>query len=100
LAACRAALIATLLPDPGTPEARRKLVERIGGRVVQKHTKDGVKEETGGGVLHWGRESSPDMDWFRAEIKKAYGGRAPRVLALSRVLPPPFGISHEWFMAA
>src|SRR5881296_2866281 len=36
LAACRAALIATLLPDPGTPEARKKLVEKIGGTVVNK----------------------------------------------------------------
>ena len=77
LAASRAALIATLLPDPGTPEARRKLVERIGGRVVTG--KDG-KETTEGGILHWGRESNPDMDWFREEIRKAYGGRAPRVL--------------------
>src|ERR671929_122742 len=32
LAACRAALIATLLPDPGTPEARKALCEKIGGR--------------------------------------------------------------------
>jgi adenine-specific DNA methylase len=31
-------------------------------------------------VLHWGNENSPDMDWFREEIKKAYGGRVPRVL--------------------
>ncbi len=36
LAACRAALIATLLPDPGTPEERKRLLEKIGGRVVQK----------------------------------------------------------------
>src|SRR4030042_2091094 len=36
LAACRAALIATLLPDPGNEEERRKLVERIGGRGVTK----------------------------------------------------------------
>src|SRR5437016_13712262 len=34
LAACRAALIATLLPDPGTPEKRKELVEKIGGKVV------------------------------------------------------------------
>ncbi len=81
LAASRAALIATLLPDPGTAEARRKLVERIGGRLVRKTTGDGVvKEETVGGVLRWGRESDADMDWFRAEIRRAYGGRAPRVL--------------------
>ena len=46
--------------------------ERIGGRVVKKierKTKNGKiaeieKKETVGGVLHWGRESSPDMDYF------------------------------------
>ncbi len=89
LAACRAALIATLLPDPGTPQARKELLEKIGGKVVtrteRKKGKNGkvvekIKEETEGGVLHWGNENSPDMDWFREEIKKAYGGRAPRVL--------------------
>src|ERR671912_1882463 len=36
LAACRAALIATLLPDPGTPEKRKELCEKIGGRIVKK----------------------------------------------------------------
>ncbi len=88
LAACRAALIATLLPDPGTPEERKRLVEKIGGHVVQKVEKKNVggktveveREETIGGVLHWGRESSPDLEWFRQEIRKAYGGRAPKVL--------------------
>ena len=82
LAAARAALLATLLPDPGTTEARQQLVERIGGRVTKTVDKKGgkVKEETVGGVLHWGRESSPDMDWFRDQIRQAYGGRAPKVL--------------------
>ncbi len=88
LAACRAALIATLLPDPGTSEKRKELLEKIGGKViseVQKKKVGGktievVKERTEGGVLHWGHENSPDMDWFREEIKEAYGGRAPRVL--------------------
>ena len=88
LAACRAALIATLLPDPGDPEERRRLVERIGGRVVLKIEKKNVagkrveveREETIGGILHWGRESSPDLQAIREEIRKAYGGRAPRVL--------------------
>src|SRR5579862_348542 len=42
LAACRAALIATLLPDPGDPEERRRLIERIGGRVVRKIEKKNV----------------------------------------------------------
>jgi putative DNA methylase len=88
LAACRAALIATLLPDPGTPEARKKLVEKIGGTVVKKIERKKVggkiveieRDETIGGVLHWGRESNPEMDWFRQEIRQAYGGRAPKVL--------------------
>lgn len=38
------------------------------------------KEETEGGILHWGREHGPALEFFREEIKKAYGGRAPRVL--------------------
>ncbi|MEI6149360.1 MAG: DUF1156 domain-containing protein, partial [bacterium] len=91
LAACRAALIATLLPDPGTPEGRNALCEKIGGKLVKKIERkkmpDGSivereKEETEGGILHWGRETEnkADLDWFRAEIKKAYGGRAPKVL--------------------
>jgi len=88
LAACRAALIATLLPDPGTPQERRRLLEKIGGTVVKNIQKKKLhgkvveveKEETLGGVLHWGNENNPDMEWFRQEIRKAYGGRAPRVL--------------------
>jgi adenine-specific DNA methylase len=87
LAACRAALIATLLPDPGDEEKRRQLLERIGGTIVSvpKCTnKDGnaevrYVEETKGGILRWGNESNPDMDYFREEINKAYGGRAPKV---------------------
>jgi adenine-specific DNA methylase len=89
LAACRAALIATLLPDPGNAEERRQILERLGGKVVEatkrKKMPNGkieevVSEETVGGILHWGRESGPDLDWFRAKIREAYGGRAPKVL--------------------
>jgi adenine-specific DNA methylase len=89
LAACRAALIATLLPDPGNDEERKALLERLGGRVVKKvkrkklpsgKIEETVVEETEGGILHWGRESGPDLEWFRAKIREAYGGRAPRVL--------------------
>ncbi len=88
LAACRAALIATLLRDPGDPEKRRQIYERMAGRVVEKIERkrlngrivEKVKEETVGGILHWGREDGPDLQWFRDEIRKAYGGRAPRVL--------------------
>jgi putative DNA methylase len=88
LAACRAALIATLLPDPGTPEKRKELLEKIGGKVISEvqkkkvggKTVETIKERTEGGILRWGNENNPDMGWFREEIKKAYGGRAPRVL--------------------
>ncbi len=88
LAACRAALISTLLPDPGDPEKRKAILERLAGRVVEKierkrvggRTVEKVKEETVGGILHWKRENGPDLDWFREEIRKAYGGRAPKVL--------------------
>ena len=88
LAAARAALIATLLPDPGDPEKRKAILERMAGRVVEKIERrrvngrivEKVKEETVGGILHWGRENGPDLQWFRDEIRKAYGGRAPKVL--------------------
>ena len=108
LAACRAALIATLLPDPGTPDGRLKLCERIGGKVIQKIEKktmpggkivDRIKEETQGGVLSWigtppksGSKKKKEehqkvvefreeeLTWFRQQIREAYDGRAPRVL--------------------
>lgn len=89
LAACRAALIATLLPDPGNKEERDKLLERLGGKVVEVvkkktmpdgHTEEQITEDVAGGILKWGSESSPDLDWFREEIHKAYGGQPPKVL--------------------
>ncbi len=88
LAASRAALIATLLPDPGDADQRKVLLDRMAGRVIEKierkrvngRTVEKVKEETVGGILHWGRENDPDLQWFREEIRKAYGGRAPKVL--------------------
>ncbi|MFH1857560.1 MAG: DUF1156 domain-containing protein, partial [Candidatus Omnitrophota bacterium] len=107
LAACRAALIATLLPDPSAqakPDGmsdeewhqeiirqRQELCEKIGGRVVKKIEKKKMpngqivereKEETEGGILHWGRETENKelLEWFRQEIRKAYGGRAPKIL--------------------
>src|SRR4029079_1633643 len=35
LAASRAALIATLLPDPGNPEERREIYHRLAGDVIE-----------------------------------------------------------------
>src|SRR5437763_4742720 len=62
LAASRAALIGALLPDPGKAAERRRLRERLGGRVVEVtrrkkmpngHVEDVRVEETLGGVLRW-----------------------------------------------
>ncbi len=39
LAACRAALLATLPPDPGDPIKRQELLDKIGGKVVIKQVK-------------------------------------------------------------
>ncbi len=88
LAACRAALIATLLPDPGDAEERKAIYRRLAGEVVETiqrkkvggRTVENRKRETRGGILHWGRENGPDLDWFREKIREAYGGRAPKVL--------------------
>jgi adenine-specific DNA methylase len=89
LAACRAALVATLLPDPGDEKERKKLLKKLGGEVVEEvrekrmpngRIEEHVVEQTEGGILHWGRESSPELEWFRKKIREAYGGRAPKVL--------------------
>jgi putative DNA methylase len=89
LAASRAALIATLLPDPGNDEERKMIMEKLAGHMVEhvkkKKSTDGRNEEqniveTEGGILHWGRESGADLQWFRDKIRAAYGGRAPKVL--------------------
>lgn len=99
LAACRAALLATLLPDPGTAEARAHLCERIGGKVVEATGQEQrATQKTEGGVLHWqgtapksGKKAKEkyrseaelrerELQKFRDEIRAAYGGRAPRIL--------------------
>ena len=88
LAACRAALIATLLPDPDDLEQRKEVLERMAGKLDAKIERKNIggrkieksKEQTVGGILHWKRETGDDLDWFKNEIRKAYGGRAPKVL--------------------
>ncbi len=79
LAAARAALIATLLPDPGTPEERKKLLEKLGGKVVQKVEGNQVKKETVGGILHCLKYSTPNV----AAVCDAWVEVVPR----PRVLP-------------
>ena len=89
LAACRAALIGALLGDPGDANGERQSVlERLAGTAVETVERrrvngrltEHVREETAGGILHWGRENGADLQWFRDAIRAAYGGRAPQVL--------------------
>ncbi len=83
LAAARAALLATLLPDPGTPEGRKDLCEIIGGRLVTETDKEGrVKEITEGGVLRWKQEIDNEgiLKSLVEKIRNANDGRSPRVL--------------------
>ncbi len=62
LAACRAAIIAALMPDPGDEHSRAELCKKIES------------------ITRWKSENGPALDFFRQEIRKAFGGRAPRVL--------------------
>ncbi len=84
LAASRAMLLATLLPDSGDSEARRRVGLRMAGRLVPKRLKGGGEhtklKETSGGILHWGRQNGVELERFRNEIRDAFDGRAPRVL--------------------
>src|SRR5437588_6314513 len=89
LAACRAALIATLLPDPGNEAERRLILDKLAGHIHERvkpkklpggRIEDQNVPETEGGILHWGRESNADLQWFRDKIRETYGGRAPKVL--------------------
>jgi adenine-specific DNA methylase len=70
---------------------RLELCEKIGGKVVKTiekkkmpsgQTVEREREITEGGILHWGREKENKelLEWFRQEIRKAHGGRAPKVL--------------------
>ena len=88
LAACRAALIGALLPDPGSERKRRDLHTRMAGTVMTDRRDEvsggrrvsAPKRVTVGGILHWGREEEEGIEQFRADIRRAFGGRAPRVL--------------------
>src|SRR5207302_8734822 len=52
LAACRAALLATLLPDPGDPAKRAEIRNEIGGKVTSKYVtkRDGAGRQVAGQV--------------------------------------------------
>lgn len=98
LAAARAAILATLLPDPGDSKERRKLCDSIGGMVVKSVNPDQrATEKTEGGILRWlGREPKGNkkkkeafdalveqrerkLANFRQQILEANGNLPPKV---------------------
>ncbi len=96
LASSRAALLATLLPDPGAglpkhqqEDARSKALRHMAGTVVEVANAAGkTKEETRDGIFRWGREGRVESDGetlgrlelYRREVEETFEGRAPRVL--------------------
>ena len=75
LAASRAALLATLLPDPGTREEQREVLRRMAGTTVKTPDAKGerMREETRGGVLHWGREGVQDWGGAAGGVGRGAG---------------------------
>ena len=91
LAACRAEILATLIPDPGSKEERNTLCTKIGGKITKKiiskkmpngQIVERVKEETEGGVLHWKREleNSNLLTELRKHVLDGSGGNPPRLI--------------------
>ena len=87
LAACRRRSSPRCCPTRQRRE--RDCLRKLGGRNVKKRRKKCcpteksrtmLAEETEGGILHWGRESGPDLAVVPRAIREAYGGRAPKVL--------------------
>ena len=82
LAASRAVVLATLLPDPGDEAGRRRVLERMAGHEVEIRDRDGAvfDKVRRDGIFHWGSENEEELERFRGEIREAFPGRAPRVL--------------------
>lgn len=81
LAASRAVLLLTLLEDGGNEDQRREILRRLAGHVVEvEDSRGNTREETRGGICHWGREVGPALEGFRGAILEASGGRVPKVL--------------------
>jgi putative DNA methylase len=88
LAACRAALLATLLPDPSDSVKRAELLTAIGGEVnverQESRDDDGNiivedKPTVQGGMLAWNAEDNEVLESMRTAIRKAHGGMVPQV---------------------
>src|SRR5207237_8397058 len=80
LAASRAVVLATLLPDPGDapPEMQAEYAR------LAKSTDPAAQRaylcRLIEGMTRWGTENGPNLQIARCLIRKAYGGRAPKLL--------------------
>ena len=80
LAASRAAVIAALLPDPGdAPPEVRSEYERLAGSSDPVRQREDLCSRIGK-VTRWGGIDERELDILRDLIRKAYGGKAPKVL--------------------
>ena len=90
LAASRAALLATLLPDPRGREARYELLRHMAGTVIEVTNTSGdvTREETRDGIFRWGREGRVETDGetlgrieaYREDVRETFVDRPPRIL--------------------
>jgi putative DNA methylase len=80
LAASRAAVIAALLPDPGdAPPEVRSEYERLAGSSDPVRQREDLCSRIEK-VTRWGGIDERELDILRGLIRKAYGGKAPKVL--------------------
>ena len=82
LAASRAVILSTLLPDPGDEAGRGEALRRMAGYWVEIRDEEGevVSKVWRDGIFHWGSENEDELERFRGEIRTAFSGRGPRVL--------------------
>ena len=90
LAASRAALLTTLLPEPKGRNVRYELLRHMAGTVAEVTNASGevTREETRDGIFRWGREGRVQSDGrtlgrieaYRRDVEDVFDGRAPRVL--------------------
>ena len=90
LAASRAALLATLLPDPGDPAKRKELLAMIGGEIVTKPVErdqrrrqyDRSKIRNSSKAVYWPGDKSAILHWMKSGRQSGsfHGERAPSVI--------------------
>jgi hypothetical protein len=55
-----------------------KVVQKVKRQEDREKLEEKIVEETEGGILHWGREIGPDLEWFRQKIREPTAGGRPK----------------------